>query len=195
MRSWKCHGNKFAPLKGVSHFKAPYRSPQEITHFWKWRRPNTTSLHTIFWTLLIATWKTKTQVIGHSSYRTTSLKLHQASAFHHGRKSRTIRTAPSKERRHCRHHRTGQAFATINAISGKPIWRIEIGDIDGASLATTSSGPPGSVWHRDPTTARPQFRDLEVSAPCFGYVWLEILGYFGWPGRPGVHNRKANNSW
>ena len=41
-----------ALLKGVSLFKAPFRSPQEITHFWEWRRPNTTSLHTIFWPLL-----------------------------------------------------------------------------------------------------------------------------------------------
>ena len=36
---WKvhacCHDNVFALLQGVSLFKAPYRSPQEITHFLK----------------------------------------------------------------------------------------------------------------------------------------------------------------
>ena len=26
-------------------------------------------------------------------------------------------------------------------MSGKPVWRVEIGDIDGASMATTSSRP------------------------------------------------------
>ena len=45
---------------------------------------------------------------------------------------------------------------------------------------------PGLVRHRDPTAqGRPQFCDLKLSAPmvdscpCFGYVWLDILAYFG----------------
>ena len=74
--------------------------------------------------------------------------------------------------------------------------------------------PPGSGRNPNPTTiqGRPPFCDLEVlapmvdSCPCFGYVWLEILGYFGmcfwisdvpwvqtWQG-PCSHNPKANNS-
>ena len=75
--------------------------------------------------------------------------------------------------------------------------------------------PPGSGRNPNPTTiqGRPPFCDLEVlapmvdSCPCFGYVWLEILGYFGmcfwisdvpwvqtwqtWG--PCSHNPKANN--